>query len=238
MVPDVRLSKRASRKAMNFFQFLKSLDDLLYEVVSWLLFYPLTLWRSMRRPIATMAYAEGELDNPIEDRFDALVSPPVQLLLTVLVAHGLELTLVGESELLTNNHGLAALVSDDVSLILFRVVAFAIFPLVLAAVTVRLRNQPVTRTTLMGPFFAQCYACAPFALSISVATTLTQVASHTTVDSLVAAGIILVAVIVFVAVQTAWFRRIAGVGAGQALVSAIVGWAAAAAAVIAIGAMI
>ena len=39
---------------MNFFQFLKSLDKLLYEVASWLVFYPVTMWRSARHPLAMM----------------------------------------------------------------------------------------------------------------------------------------------------------------------------------------
>ena len=32
---------------MDFMKLLKSLEELLYEVVSWLVFYPLTLWHSL-----------------------------------------------------------------------------------------------------------------------------------------------------------------------------------------------
>jgi len=39
---------------MGFFTLLKSLDELLYEVMSWLVFYPVTLWRPLARPQAMM----------------------------------------------------------------------------------------------------------------------------------------------------------------------------------------
>jgi hypothetical protein len=46
---------------MNFVQWLNSLDELLYEVRSWLVFYPITLWRVLRHPLATMHCAEDQL---------------------------------------------------------------------------------------------------------------------------------------------------------------------------------
>lgn len=33
---------------MDFMKWLNSLDELLYEVMSWLVFFPLTLWRALR----------------------------------------------------------------------------------------------------------------------------------------------------------------------------------------------
>ena len=40
---------------------LKSLEELLYELVSWLLFYPITMWRSVLKPLNMMRYADTEL---------------------------------------------------------------------------------------------------------------------------------------------------------------------------------
>ena len=45
---------------MHFMQLLKSLDELLYEVMSWLVFFPLTLWRTLTQPITMMEYAESQ----------------------------------------------------------------------------------------------------------------------------------------------------------------------------------
>ena len=45
---------------MNFFNLLQSLDELLYEVMSWLVFYPITLWRTLVRPLKMMDYSDVE----------------------------------------------------------------------------------------------------------------------------------------------------------------------------------
>ena len=39
---------------MNVLTILRSVEELLYEVMSWLLFYPRTLWTTLTRPLATM----------------------------------------------------------------------------------------------------------------------------------------------------------------------------------------
>ena len=160
---------------MHFFQFLKSLDALLFEVTSWLVFYPVTLWRTLRHPAAMMDYAASELKQPPEDQYDDSVSPPIMLLLTVVLAHGLEIALIGESKLIAETRGFAGLISDDTSLILLRLVAFAAFPLLTAVQTVRGLRKRLTRATLEPHFFAQCYATAPFALLTSLAATFSQV---------------------------------------------------------------
>lgn len=207
---------------MNFFQFLKSLDDLLYEVVSWLAFYPITMWRTIRHPIAMMEYASAELDKPDEQRFDDALSPPILLLLTVLVAHGIELAAVGQSRLVTETSGFAGLISDDTSLILLRLVAFASFPLIFAVHTVRKLHVPLTRSSLECPFFAQCYANAPFALLLSLCATLLQVPDRPI--QLLALILSLLGVIGFIAVQTAWFRKALNVGLGVGLWNAFAGY--------------
>lgn len=207
---------------MNFFQFLKSLDDLLYEVVSWLAFYPITLWRALRHPIATMEYAAAELQQPDEQRFDEALSPPILLLLTVLVAHGFELALIGDSELVAKKTGLAGLINDDTSLILMRLVAFSTFPLIFAVHTVRKQQIHLTRSSLEPAFFAQCYANAPFALLISLAATFWQYPNDAL--QLCAAGMVVASAVAFLAIQIIWFRKALGVGIGAAAWNAVVSY--------------
>ena len=43
---------------MDFMKLIESLDEALYSVMSWLLFYPLTLWRTIVQPLNMMAYAD------------------------------------------------------------------------------------------------------------------------------------------------------------------------------------
>ena len=160
---------------MGFFALLKSLDALIYEVMSWLVFYPLTMWRAVRYPIRMMDYADSELgDEPAEQYTDTL-SPPLFLFLTLLLQHGLELALVGESAVVRSTRHLQALITSDTALITLRVVLFSLFPLVMALRLLRQQGVKVTRDTLRPPFYSQCYAAAPFAVAISLSFTMDSV---------------------------------------------------------------
>lgn len=57
-------------------KWLNSLDELLYEVMSWLVFYPLTLWRTLLQPIGMMKYADRQLDLPEAEQYTDALSPP------------------------------------------------------------------------------------------------------------------------------------------------------------------
>ncbi len=72
---------------MNFTQLLKSLDDLLYEVVSLLVFYPVTMWRALRPPLRMMDYSDTELGDREEKQYADTLSPPLFLLLSLIISH-------------------------------------------------------------------------------------------------------------------------------------------------------
>ena len=118
---------------MPFLVFLKSFEVLLYEVMSWLVFYPRTLWRSGRHPLRMMERSEHELTLPAPEQFKDVVSPPIFLLLTVVAAHAFEVAVVGNSALIDNGIGLAGMIQDNTSLILFRLVVFSSMPIISGA---------------------------------------------------------------------------------------------------------
>lgn len=184
---------------------LKSLDDFLYEVMSWLIFYPITLWRSLTQPLVMMRYADTELKDAPERQYPDVLSPPLFLLITLILSHAIEIAVVGESPLIASKRGLATLITDDTSLIGLRMIAFAVFPLTMAARMVRARRQKLERDTLRLPFYSQCYAAGALALMFSVGTTLGQC----TPQGLRLAGALLVlgAVIWFLVLETLWFHR-------------------------------
>lgn len=159
---------------MNFMQLLKSLDDLLFEIMSWLIFYPVTFWRTIRHPWRMMDYASRELRDAADKQYDDTLSPPLFLLLTLFLSHAIELAVVGESNLIESKHGLAALVSDDTSLLMLRLLIFSIFPLLMAVRLVRRQKGGLTRETLRGPFYAQCYLAGPFALVVGLGGLISQ----------------------------------------------------------------
>ncbi len=157
---------------MDFLKLIQSLDELLYEIMAWLIFYPVTLWRALTKPLKMMDYSEAELGDPAERQYSDTLSPPLFLLLTIALTHAAELSLVGQDQLVISRTGLSAFVRDDSSLILVRVAFFSIFPLIMAARMVRARHVKLDRGPLKPPFYSQCYVTAPFAMMMSGASIL------------------------------------------------------------------
>ena len=195
---------------MNFFNLLKSLDELLYEVMSWLIFYPVTLWRTLVRPLKMMDYSDLEQRDPAEKQYTDTLTPPLFLLLTLVIGHTIELSLVGQAEQVGSKIGLSALIRDDSSLILLRTASFSLFPLILAARLLRARNRAIDRVTLRAPFYAQCYAAAPFALMSGLSENLIRL-GHTW-SVLAGGGLYLFALLWFGTLQILWFRQHLKVG--------------------------
>jgi hypothetical protein len=166
----------------------RTLGEILYELMTGLLFYPRTLWRVLLQP-TQVADAAGE---PAADR----VSPPLFLLTSILAAHGLDLAM--RSEL-----GQAAGVFDLAPLV-FRVLAFSLLPLMLASGVLRREGRPVNHATLRIPFDLQCFYAAPLAISVSVAAVLARAPS----PAVRLAGVLLGlgAAAWHLCVQTRWIR--------------------------------
>ena len=60
---------------MPFIIFLKSFEVLLFEIVSWLVFYPRTFWRTVRQPLRMMKRAESEMKLEPAEQFRDLIIP-------------------------------------------------------------------------------------------------------------------------------------------------------------------
>lgn len=195
---------------MNFFNLLKSLDELLYEVMSWLIFYPVTLWRTLMRPLKMMDYSDLEQRDAEERQYTDTLTPPLFLLLTLIIGHAIELSIVGQAEQVGSKVGLSALIRDDSSLILLRTATFSLFPLILAARLVRAQRKPLDRDTLRAPFYAQCYVAAPFALMSGLSEVLIRLSHQWSI--LAGGGLYLFALLWFGTLQTLWFRQHLKVG--------------------------
>jgi hypothetical protein len=185
---------------MERFRF-RTMGEILYEVMTGLLFYPRTLWRVLLWPTEALAASPGRDEAPPD-----LVSPPLFLFISILLAHALDLCLRSELGEAAQPSGFGPL--------LFRALAFSLFPLVMAAGTLRRQGSPVDHATLREPFELQCLCAAPFALSLSVAVIL--VGSPVEATRLAGAAIGLAAVAWYLCVQTRWLHRRLAVGSFQA----------------------
>ncbi|OJH44267.1 hypothetical protein IE00_10785 [Paracoccus sp. SM22M-07] len=148
---------------MDFMNLLRSAEQLLYEVVSWLVFYPLTLWRCLKHPLAMIGYAESELNKPPEAQFQDALSPPIFLFLTLLLMHLIQTGVFQDSVILSG------ILGDTRNLLVFRAVAFSLFPILLGLQHVRLAGLRLSRETLRPMFYAQCYVTVPAVLALDVA---------------------------------------------------------------------
>lgn len=202
---------------MDFLKILRSIEELLYEVMSWLIFYPLTLWRSLRHPLRTMRFSDAEQLEKPEQQYLETLSPPLFLVLSILLAYAIEVGFRTPDPLVAGPaDGLGhAILRSGQNLIAFRAVAFSIFPLLFAAAWLRCKDLRLDRQNLKAPFFSQCYPGGVSAILLSIGAMLTRFPRPTTFY--VGAAMILATLAWNLAVQQMWFRRIEGMTAGRAL---------------------
>lgn len=188
---------------MNFFNLLQSLDELLYEVMSWLIFYPITLWRTLIHPLKMMDYSDLEQGDSEDQQYTDTLSPPLFLLLSLIIVHAAELALIGNDAVVTSKVGLSALVSTNTDLIMLRIVSYSLFAVLMATRLLRARKVELTRETLRAPLYSQCYVVALLAILFGASEVLIRLAH---VWSLVAGLMLaLLALLWFGTLQTAWF---------------------------------
>jgi hypothetical protein len=190
---------------MNFFNLIQSLDDLLYEVMSWLVFYPVTLWRTLVRPLQMMDYSDIEQGDAADEQYTDTLSPPLFLLLSLILVHAAEIALVGDDAMIASKVGLAAFVSNNTDLIILRIVSFSLFPVMLATRMVRAQKLQVDRDTLRAPFYSQCYVAAVLAMLLGGGVILIKLAHDWSV--LAGGALALFGLLWFGFLQTAWFNQ-------------------------------
>jgi hypothetical protein len=78
---------------VDFLKIIRSVEEFLYEAMTWLLFYPRTFWRCVRDPDWIIAYTDKELGESPGEQFTDLISPPLFLIISIVIAHGIELAL-------------------------------------------------------------------------------------------------------------------------------------------------
>lgn len=212
---------------MDFMQLLKSIEALVYEIVSWLLFYPLTLWRTLRHPQEMMHYADLELGDRPTEQYEDTLSPPLFLLITLLLINYLGPSFGNQDTSLPSGSFLAS----DTNKLIFRSVLFSILPLLMATKLLRRKGAKLTRNTLRPPFFSQCYVTAPFALAISLGLNLLianvapaefKLTAPATAVTMIGTSIVAILTIWYIVAETRWFMTDLGLSAIRSLVLVIV----------------
>lgn len=188
---------------MDLLKLLRSFEELLFEVMTWLFFYPRTLWRIVRAPIATMDYAKAEEAEPEDDRFDDALNPPLLLLLTLVLANAAGWA-AHVPKPAAASPLMQSLFNSQQNLLMFRCLIFSLVPLIAALTLLGKQGAAVSRKSLREPFYAQCYLAAPFALVVSLGGIGLQRGGAYAAMGL---GLVALGTGWLLTVQTLWFRE-------------------------------
>lgn len=160
---------------MDFLKILKAFEDFVYESLTWLILLPRTLVRTLLHPNRMTVYVADELARGDEPRFKDAMSPPLMLILCVLIAHLFDLGARTQST--SDSATLAGLIlGSEQTLLLYRTIAFGVWALAGSAYVLIRSGQPVDQDTLRQPFYEQCYLVSPFALLLSISVSITLMA--------------------------------------------------------------
>ena len=203
---------------MDFLKILKSVEEFVYEALAWLILFPRTLLRIVLHPARMTAYAHAQLQREDAGRFDDAISPPLLLILCVLLSHFFHMGV--QPDTLSGRGALAdSLLASEQNLLIYRTIALGVWGLAGAVYYLVRTQQPLGRESLRGPFYEQCYLVAPFALLFSISTSLFLV--PTPMAQATAAVFALVGMGWFCGVQGVWVRNRTGVSRIRSALAAL-----------------
>jgi hypothetical protein len=153
---------------MDLMRLFKSLEELLYEAIVMLVFFPKTLWLTLRFPQRMMDYADVELGDVSSEQYSDTLSPPLFLMICIALSYLTQRAVPGALEV----SALPAFLRDSQNLLALRVLIFSLFPLAFSLRLLIGLKEPLDRETLRAPFFAQCFVAAPVAMMVGLAQAL------------------------------------------------------------------
>lgn len=191
---------------MNFSEVVKQIEQFIFELLMWVIFYPYTLVRVLFRPTKMLRYVGEEITADPDTAFGNAIRPPLFLFLCIAIGSVIAPIGAEQAKVLAQNEVGRLLNASWINLLAFRTLGFSAFALAGALIIDLITPGTVTRNSLKLPFYQQCYVCGPFALGFSP--TLVRLDTGTEVLLL----LLLAFEIWLLVVQTLFFRRMAGTG--------------------------
>jgi hypothetical protein len=182
-------------------------------------------------------YSDTELGDTLEQQYADSLSPPLLLMLTIVLTHGIELAfgIKGTASLRTGSV-LAIFMADEQNLLIVRALVTAIVPLAIARIALLSQKGPLDRNSLRRPFYSQCFLVSPFAFAFAVAMILERIPSA--VAQTAAPCLLFGGVVWLCWAETRWFAFQHTIGIGRALLLGIGSVALALAAAFVVAAML
>lgn len=147
---------------MDFMRFFQSLEELFYEVIVWLVFYPRTFWITLRHPQRMMDHADTELGDVQSEQYTDTLSPPLFLIISMIISFVITLSI--DSRIA--NPPQAKVFDTTEQLLIFRTFSFSLLPLLMSLQLLRKLELTLDRDELRPLFYSQCYVTAPFAMIV------------------------------------------------------------------------
>lgn len=191
---------------MDIFKLSKSLDELIFDVLMWVIFYPYTLVRVLIWPGYMIDYAAAELNkDPAEDGvFDRGLSPPVFLFLSIVIAWMISPEAPATAQSQT---ALAGMINGSVmSLLTYRLALYCVFPFAGALIYEWRTPGGISHHSFRLPFYQQAYLCAPLAIVFSIASVVATKVRDLDVLAFMAIALLLIS-LWYLWSQIMFFRR-------------------------------
>lgn len=199
---------------MDLYKLLKSLEEFLYEIIVLLVFFPRTMWLSLRHPQRMMDYSDTELGDVVSGQYTDTISPPLFLMLTLGLSY-----LIGVALKLDPNEVTQRVLADPERLLVFRVFLFSLLPLTMSLRLLSDLGITLDRGSLRAPFYSQCFVTAPFALAFSSG--LSMAAQNFGGSSLLGIALIALGTGWYVRQQAHWFAAKRGSGLVRGWITAV-----------------
>lgn len=204
---------------MDFIKLIRSFGDLLFEVLSWIIYYPRTLWLVLTHPLRMIDYSNHEQRDSEEEQYTDTLAPPLLLLLTILLLHFLAIGMGKTESIPVPNKSVHALINTDQNLVLLRSFLFGFLPLFAALNYVRKRKLSLERKNLRPPFYGECYLAAVYAIMISLSSAVGR--SHFDYSLGIGWALFTASTLWYWTIQAMQFRRALGLSMAHAAASAV-----------------
>jgi hypothetical protein len=191
---------------MDFSAVVKQIEQFIFELLMWVIFYPYTLVRVVFRPTRMLGYVSREIVADPDTAFASAIRPPLFLFLCIAVGSVIAPIGAEQARILEQNEVGRFLTASWINLLAFRTLGFSVFALTGALIFDLITPGEVTRHSLTLPFYQQCYVCGPFALGLSPALVRLDTGQEILLLVLLALEIWLLVV------QTLFFRRLVVTG--------------------------
>lgn len=206
---------------MDFLKILRSLDELLYEVITWLFFYPRTLWRVLMHPLKIIDYTSYELTKE-EGQFKDTISPPLFLILTLILLY--VFALITHNQVLLNNTTQTGdighiIFENTQNMLIFRSLNYSVWSLIFSLGLLNMQRISIDRETLRAPFFSQCFLIAPFALGLTFG--FVCISSDTLALQIIGMVLILLSWLWYMVIQVKYIVKVVNISYLRAVIHTI-----------------